>query len=272
MTESTVQKSNKRDLIAGLAERCNSHRTTVKRIHKALIDAGLLPPRAGGRVARPLQPRDGTMLLLVQELADRVEDYTRVLRAAWSLPLTRRAPDLPAGELPVVVAGDADVALAAQVVRDAIGEVEAAAGAGTFEPFGAALDSLAGPAASRLVDRRVEALAGACGRLDATVRLFGPDPLSAEIEIIAEIDPPGGPYVCARRTLEYGGTGESSVVEKLIALRDDPHATDEERAEARRALARRVRETRPRTLASVGLDDILTIARLIEGGARRNGG
>jgi len=268
MTESTVQKSNKRDLMAGLAERCNSHRSTIKRVHKELIDNGLLPPRAGGRVARPLQPRDGTMLLLAKELAHRVGDPAPILRRAWALPLTRRAPDLPAREIPLVVAGDGDAALAAQVVREAIGELEAALGIGTAEPFGAALESLASPVVSRLIDGRCEALAGACGRLDATVRVFGPEPLSAEIEVVAEIAPPGGSlYVSARRALEYG-TSESPVIDKLIALRDDPHASDQERAEARRALARRVRDSRPRALVSVGFDDILTIARLIDGGAR----
>jgi len=268
MTDAAAQKRQKPELISKLAATYNVNRSTFQRVHRSLQEAGLVERRAPGRGARPLEARDGLMLQCAHELADRVDDAAALLRSAWGLPLTRRAPDLSAGELPVIVAGEGHAALAAQVAREAVGEVEAALGTNTLEPFGSALESLAGPAASRLVDRRADAVAGACGRLDATVRLFGPDPLSAEIEIIAEIDPPGGPYVCARRTLEYGGTGESSVVEKLIALRDDPDATDEERAEARRALARRVRDSRPRTLASVDLDDILTIARLIDGGAR----
>jgi len=271
MTDAAAQKRQKPELISGLAARHASHRSRFQRMHRDLVSEGLVQPRSPGRGARPLAARDGLMLQLAYELSERSDAFAPILRAAWALPPSRRAPDLPAGEIPVVVAGDGDAALAAQVAREAVGELEAALGIGTAEPFGAALESLAGPVASRLVDRRAEALAGACGRLDATVRVFGPDPLSGEIEIIAEIDPPGGPYVSARRVLEYG-TSESPVISKLIALRDDPDATPEERAEARRALARRVRDSRPRALASVGLDDILTIARLIEGGARRNGG
>jgi hypothetical protein len=233
-------------------------RPTFQRLHRALIGDGVLVPRERGRAARAWTPRDGLVLLLADELGRRDVDVPAVVRAAWELPLERLAPD----DRPAVInmpGGDSDSGRAARTAVSLGEELAAALGVATREPLGPALESLGSPGALDALEAQFEELALSGGRPDLTVRLFS-ESLSAVIDIEARVD--RGSLVSARRTLHYG-PDECPEAAKLLALRDDSNATEQERAAARRALARRVWHDRPREIARLRLDDILIVAGLL---------